>query len=156
MLSYLHTQISPSNSQYRLTLALMVLVQSCNRKKRPIAYQSARFSLAVRNYTVGEQELLVVIYPLKKWRVHLEGAQHHVRLGTDQQTLTYLLIKGVLAEPLGPREANKSDGQNKCHVLTLNGNTYQGNRCDFERNSADAVKRRPCLSLYVTTRSQIH
>ena len=56
------------------------------QEKRPIAYESARFSPAERNYTIGEQELLAVIHALKKWRVYLEGGPHPVRLRTDHQT----------------------------------------------------------------------
>jgi len=33
---------------------------------KPIAYESARFSPAERNYTIGEHELLAVIHALKK------------------------------------------------------------------------------------------
>ena len=64
--------------------------------KRPIAYESARFSPAERNYTIGEQELLAVIHALKKWRVYLEGGQYPIKLRTDHQPLTYLPTKGVL------------------------------------------------------------
>ena len=51
---------------------------------------------AERNYTIGEQVLLAVIHALKKWRVHLEGAKHPVRVRTDHQPLTYLPTKGAL------------------------------------------------------------
>ena len=43
---------------------------------KPVAFESARFSPAERNYTIGEQELLAVIHALKKWRVYLEGESH--------------------------------------------------------------------------------
>ena len=43
---------------------------------KPIAYESARFSPAERNYTIGEQELLAVIHALKKWRKHRNAVSH--------------------------------------------------------------------------------
>ena len=112
------------------------------QEKRPIAYESARFSPAERNYTIGEQELLAVIHALKKWRVYLEGAQHPVRLRTDHQPLTYLPTKGVL----GSRQVRWAEYLSRFDI--------EWEYIPGHRNIADALSRMPFLSLYVTTRSQ--
>ena len=109
---------------------------------KPIAYESARFSPAERNYTIGEQELLAVIHALKKWRAYLEGAQHPVVLRTDHQPLTYLPTKGVL----GSRQVRWSE-----YLARFN---TEWEYIPGQKNIADALSRMPCLSLYVTTRSQ--
>ena len=109
---------------------------------RPIAYESARFSPAERNYTIGEQELLAVIHATKKWRVYLEGAKHPVKLRTDHQPLTYLPTKGTL----GSRQVRWSE-----YLARFN---LEWEYIPGEKNVADALSRMPCLSLYVTTRSQ--
>ena len=109
---------------------------------KPIAYESARFSPAERNYTIGEQELLAVIHALKKWRVYLEGGPHPVKLRTDHQPLTYLPTKGVL----GSRQVRWSEYLSR---FDIEWEYIQG-----PKNIADALSRMPCLHLYVTTRSQ--
>ena len=109
---------------------------------KPIAYESARFSPAERNYTVGEQELLAVIHALKKWRVYLEGGQYPVRLRTDHQPLTYLPTKGVL----GSRQVRWSEYLSRFNI--------EWEYIPGQKNIADALSRMPCLHLYVTTRSQ--
>ena len=114
------------------------------QEDRPIAYESARFSPAERNYTIGEQELLAVIHALKKWRVYLEGAQHPVKLRTDHQPLTYLPTKGML----GSRQVRWSE-----YLARFN---IEWEYIPGKKNLADALSRMPCLSLYVTTRSQAH
>ena len=112
------------------------------QEKRPIAYESARFSPAERNYTIGEQELLAVIHALKKWRVYLEGGPHPVRLRTDHQPLTYLPTKGVL----GGRQVRWAEYLSRFDI--------EWEYIPGQRNIADALSRMPTLRLYVTTRSQ--
>jgi len=109
---------------------------------KPIAYESARCSLAERNYTIGEQELLAMIHALKKWRVYLEGGPHPVRLRTDHQPLTYLPTKGVL----GSRQVRWSE-----YLARFN---LEWEYIPGQKNIADALSRLPCLHLYVTTRSR--
>ena len=112
------------------------------QEDRPIAYESARFSPAERNYTIGEQELLAAIHALKKWRVYLEGAQHPVKLRTDHQPLTYLPTKGML----GSRQVRWSE-----YLARFN---IEWEYIPGQKNITDALSRMPGLSLYVTTRSQ--
>jgi hypothetical protein len=54
---------------------------------RPIAHTSKKFSSAQKNYTTTDQELLALYHACKKWRCHLEGANHPVLLTTDHQPL---------------------------------------------------------------------
>ena len=112
------------------------------QEKRPIAYESARFSPAEKNYTIGEQELLAVIHALKKWRVYLEGGPHPVRLRTDHQPLTYLPTKGVL----GGRQVRWAEYLSRFDI--------EWEYIPGQRNIADALSRMPTLRLYVTTRAQ--
>ena len=112
------------------------------QEKRPIAYESARFSPAERNYTIGEQELLAVIHALKKWRVYLEGGPHPVRLRTDHQPLTYLPTKGVL----GGRQVRWAEYLSRFNI--------EWEYIPGQRNIADALSRMPSLRLHVTTRLQ--
>ena len=54
----------------------------------PVAYESRQMIPAKQNYPTHEQELLAVVYALKKWRVHLLGVNFEVR--TDHDTLKSL------------------------------------------------------------------
>ena len=109
---------------------------------RPVAFESARFNPAEKNYTIGEQELLAVIHALKKWRVYLEGSQHPVKLKTDHQPLTYLPTKGTL----GSRQVRWAEYLARFDI--------EWEHIAGHKNIADVLSRKPCLSLYVTTRSQ--
>ncbi len=111
---------------------------------RLVAYESARFSPAERNYTIGEQELLAVVHALMKWRVYLEGSKHPIMLKTDHQPLTYLPTKGVL----GGRQVRWAEYLARFDI--------EWQHIAGHKNIADVLSRKPCLSLYVTTRSQAH
>ena len=63
--------------------------------RRPLAFHSARFSDAEKNYPVGEQELLAVMSALKKWRCCLEGAKGGVTVITDHLPNTFLSTKST-------------------------------------------------------------
>lgn len=64
---------------------------------RPVAYTSAKFTPAERNYTTKEQELLGVYLALKEWRCYLEGAREDVTLVTDHNPNTYLAEQASLS-----------------------------------------------------------
>ena len=62
-----------------------VLCQKDARGAHPIAYVSRKLSSAERNYPIQEQELLALIYALRKWRHYLFGSR--IRAYTDHQSL---------------------------------------------------------------------
>ena len=111
---------------------------------RPVAYESAAFAPVERNYTIGEQELLAVVFALRKWRAYLEGSPHPVKIVTDHQPLTYLPTKGTL----GSRQVSWSEYLARFHLEWVH--------TPGLKNVADALSRMPCLTLYVTTRSRAH
>ena len=53
-----------------------------------IAFESRKFTLAERNYTIGEQELIAVVHTMQTWHCYLEGLDCVVVI--DQSPLTYL------------------------------------------------------------------
>ena len=58
-------------------------------KLHPLAYYSASFIQAERNYDIYERELLAVVKALKHWCHHLTGAKHPFMVVTDHANLTY-------------------------------------------------------------------
>ena len=109
---------------------------------RPLAYENAAFALAERNYTVGEQELLVVVSALKKWRSYLEVAIHPVRIVTDHMPLTYLPTKGTL----GPMQVRWSEYAYRFHLEWVH--------TAGKNNVADILTRLPCMTAFVMTRAK--
>ena len=109
---------------------------------RPLAYESAAFALAERSYTIGEQELLAVVFALKKWRSYLEGAIHPVRIVTDHMPLTYLPTKGIL----GPRQVRWSEHLSRFHLEWVH--------TAGKNNVADILSRMPCMTAFVMTRAK--
>lgn len=63
----------------------------CTQKpiQHPIAYYSAIFSPAERNYDIYKQELLVVIKVLEHWRLHVAATEIPVTILTDHANLTF-------------------------------------------------------------------
>jgi len=55
----------------------------------PIAYYSATFIQAERNYDIYERELLAVVKALKHWRHHLGGSRSPFTVVTDHANLAY-------------------------------------------------------------------
>src|SRR5712671_8122649 len=55
----------------------------------PIAYYSATFIQAERNYDIYERELLAVVKALKHWCHHLAGARHPFTVVTNHTNLAY-------------------------------------------------------------------
>src|SRR5712675_2274116 len=58
-------------------------------KLHPLAYYSASFIQAERNYNIYERELLAVVKALKHWCHHLAGAKHPFTVVTDHANLAY-------------------------------------------------------------------
>jgi len=58
-------------------------------KLHPIAYYSASFIQAERNYDIYERELLAVVKALKHWHHHLARAKHPFTVVTDHTNLAY-------------------------------------------------------------------
>jgi len=55
----------------------------------PIAYYSASFIQAERNYNIYERELLAIVKALKHWRHHLAGSKNPFTVVTDHANLAY-------------------------------------------------------------------
>ena len=55
----------------------------------PIAYYSASFIQAERNYDIYERELLAVVKALKHWQHHLAGSKNPFTVVTDHANLAY-------------------------------------------------------------------
>ena len=64
-----------------------VLLQKHGRHWHPVAYLSRKMNQAERSYPIQEQELLALVYALKKWRHYLFG--HPVQAYTDHESLTH-------------------------------------------------------------------
>ncbi len=109
---------------------------------RPLAYESASFAPAEQNYTIGEQELLAVVFALRKWRTYLEGGAHPVRIVTDHLPLTYLPTKGTL----GPRQVRWPEYLSRFNLEWVH--------TTGKNNIADVLSRMPCLAALVITRSR--
>lgn len=60
------------------------------QEDQPIAYYSAKFIPAEKNYFTTEQELLGVIKALKEFRCYIEGSKHPVEIITDHNPNTFL------------------------------------------------------------------
>ena len=58
------------------------------KSARPVAFESAQYNSAEKNYPVHERELLAIVRALKKWRVYLLGT--HFEVYTDHKTLKYI------------------------------------------------------------------
>ncbi len=106
-----------------------VLVQN----GRPVAYTSAKFSSAERNYTTGEQELLGVFHALTEWRCYLEGGEGTLTLVTDHNPLVYLQSQANLSR----KQARWMEFFSRFHYEWV----YRPGRV----NVADPISRNPAL-----------
>jgi len=59
------------------------------QNRRPVAYESGKFSPPERRYHTTDQELAAVVHALKTWRCYLEGAKGKVTVVTDHNPLTF-------------------------------------------------------------------
>ncbi len=60
-----------------------------SKKRKPITYYSATFSLAKENYDIYEKEFLAVLKALENWRAHLIWTKKPFIIETDHKNLTY-------------------------------------------------------------------
>ena len=73
-----------------LTATGAVLMQiDFNGDLHPCAFLSKTLSAAEQNYDIFDQELLVVIHALTKWKHYLQGTGHPVTVVTDHKNLSY-------------------------------------------------------------------
>ena len=72
-----------------------------DQQVHPVTFLSRCFTLAKKNYDVGNRELLAVHVALEEWRHWLQGTQHPILIWTDHKNLTYIRN----AKRLDPRQA---------------------------------------------------
>ena len=75
----------------RVGLFLVWYWEKRDKILHPIYYASKALYEAQKNYTEIEQELLAVVFDLKKFRSYLHGTR--VIMHTDHYTLRYLMAK---------------------------------------------------------------
>jgi hypothetical protein len=75
--------------------------QGPDGKMHPVGYYSTRMDEAERNYEIFDKEMLAVIKSLKRWRHHLQGSQHPVKVYSDHQNIKYFKNP----QDLSPRQA---------------------------------------------------
>lgn len=66
------------------------LNQDQGKGLQPVAFLSKKLLDAETRYPTHEQELLAVILALKKWRHHVYGSPHPIKIQTDNKSLIYL------------------------------------------------------------------
>ena len=99
--------------------------------KRPIAFESHKFTQAERNYPAGQQELLAIIHALRTWRCFVEGVTF--TLVTDHHPLTFFNTQPTLSR----MQARWAD--------FLAGFHYEWEHRPGRINMADPLSRRPDL-----------
>lgn len=104
------------------------------QRGRPVAYFSAKFCPAEKNYATGEQELLGVIKALKEWRCYLEGCAK-LTIITDHHPLLSLPTQHILSRRQArwseflsrftfdwkhkPGASNPADGLSRLHISSM-------------------------------------
>lgn len=73
-------------------------------RELPFVVEADASDVGVRNYDVGDRELLAVKLALEEWRHWLEGAQHQFLVLADHKNLEYI----QQAKQLNPRQARWS------------------------------------------------
>ncbi|CCE34872.1 uncharacterized protein CPUR_08811 [Claviceps purpurea 20.1] len=63
--------------------------QGTDSKIHPVAFHSRKLTPAEMNYEIHDKELLAIVDCFKKWRPHLEGAQHQIEVFSDHHNLEY-------------------------------------------------------------------
>ena len=61
-----------------------------DQKLHPCAFLSSMFSLAERNYDVGDRDLLTIKLALEEWRHWLEGAEQPFLVWTDHKKINII------------------------------------------------------------------
>jgi hypothetical protein len=67
-------------------------------RRHYIEFLSKRLSNAQQRYSATKRELLAIVYPLMKWRFHLEGRQFTVR--SDHRALSFFRTQPILNDML--------------------------------------------------------
>jgi hypothetical protein len=73
-----------------------VLLQDQGNGPQPVAFESRKYTPAESNYAVHEQELLAIVYAVKKFRHYLEGCSHFT-VYTDHHSLKYFFTQRDLS-----------------------------------------------------------
>jgi RNase H-like domain found in reverse transcriptase len=92
-------QIESDTSKVATGVVLTQLDSNGNR--HPIAFLSKTFSETERKYEIYDQELLGIIWALKKWRHYIQGSGHMTIVYSDHKNLTYFWM----AQKLNDRQA---------------------------------------------------
>lgn len=100
----------------------------------PIAFLSKKLSLAERNYTTGDQEMLAIVTAFKEWRHYLESPASTTRVLTDHEALLRFMDDKPLSRKRQTRWAE---------TLSAYDFTIQWRR--GKDNPADGLSRRPDL-----------
>jgi len=58
-------------------------------KLHPVSFISRKLSQAELNYDVNDEEMLAIVFSLRKWRYLLQGAEYKTIIYSDHQNLTY-------------------------------------------------------------------
>lgn len=64
-------------------------------KLHPCAFLAHTFSVAERNYDVGDRELLAIKMALEEWRHWLEGAEQPFLIGPDHKNYVHTVSQTI-------------------------------------------------------------
>jgi transposase InsO family protein len=78
-----------------VAIAGVLIQHDANREPRVIAYFSRLLTSAERNYPISDKELLALYASFQAWRHYLEGAQHPIRVRTDNRTVESFRTKNI-------------------------------------------------------------
>ena len=67
--------------------ALGAILSQKHDNLHPVAFHSRKFTAAEINYGTADKELLAIVDCFKRWRRHLEGANHQIMVITDHNNL---------------------------------------------------------------------
>src|SRR5258706_3965728 len=73
-----------------------ILSQKYDKALHPVAFHSRKLSPAEINYDTHDKELLAIVDCFKRWRRHLEGANHQVQVITDHNNLELFQTTKIL------------------------------------------------------------
>jgi hypothetical protein len=66
-----------------------VLSQVHDKRLRPVAYMSKKFSSTKANYGIYKKELVAIVTAFKKWAHYLRGTKHTIEVRTEHRNLQY-------------------------------------------------------------------
>ena len=76
--------------------ALGAILSQKHDNLHPVAFHSRKVTAAEINYGTADKELLAIVDCFKRWRRHLEGANHQVMVVTDHNNLELFSTTKVL------------------------------------------------------------